>query len=275
MSELPHEIKLTYIIAIIVMLLFVCFIIMVVFVYNKKQLIQQQENQIKESEFQNQLLQKELERQKAIQLERERISQDMHDDLGAGISAIKLQAEFLKYKMPEESFSEDLEVIIATSEDMNLAMREILWSLNSQNDTIGNFIEYVSLYAKRFLDKTTITFQLDSNIIEKETNLSVKARRNLFLVVKEAVHNVYKHSEASTLQIQFEQTENDLKITVNDNGIGFSDTIQKGNGINNMSLRMEAINGTFKIVLAQKGTHLLFVCPLEDQILEQYSKESF
>ncbi len=264
MKQLPPEIKLTYIIAIILMLLLVCFIIMVVFIYNKKQLIQQQENQLKESEFQNQLLQKELERQKAIQLERERISQDMHDDLGAGISAIKLQAEFLKYKMPEESFSEDLEAIISTSEDMNLAMREILWSLNSQNDTIGNFIEYTSLYVKRFLDKTNITFQLNSNIIEKETNLSVKARRNLFLAVKEAVHNTYKHSQANEVFIAFEQSEAVLSITISDNGIGLSGANQKGNGLTNMSLRMEGINGTFKVIPSQNGMQLLFVYPLQD-----------
>ena len=263
MSQLPQEIKLTYIIAIIVMLIFVCFIILVVFIYNKKQLIQQQEDQIRESEFKNQLLQKELERQKAIQLERERISQDMHDDLGAGISAIKLQAEFLKYKMPKESYTEDLEAIINTSEDMNLAMREILWSLNSENDTIGNFIEYTSLYVKRFLDKTTIDSQLDSNIVEKETTLSVKARRNLFLVVKEAVHNVYKHSQAKNIHIQFKQTDTSFKIAVIDDGIGLSDTIQKGNGLTNMSLRMEGINGTFEIVPGQKGSHLLFVYPLQ------------
>lgn len=263
MNELPHEIKLTYIIAIIIMLLFVCFIIMMVFIYNKKQLIQQQEDQIKESEFKNQLLEKELERQKAIQLERERISQDMHDDLGAGISAIKLQAEFLKYKMPKESYLEDLETIINTSEDMNLAMREILWSLNSQNDTIGNFIEYVSLYVKRFLDKTTIDSQLDLNILEKETNLSVKARRNLFLVIKEAVHNVYKHSQAKNIHIQFEQTDADFKIVIIDDGIGLSDTTLKGNGLTNMSLRMEAINGTFEIVPVQKGSYLLFIYPFQ------------
>jgi two-component system sensor histidine kinase DesK len=267
MRELPHEIKLTYIIAIIVMLLFVCFIIMVVFIYNKKQLIQQQEDQIKESEFKNQLLQKELERQKAIQLERERISQDMHDDLGAGISAIKLQAEFLKYKMPEEIYTDDLEAIIATSEDMNLAMREILWSLNSQNDTIGNFIEYINLYVKRFLDKTTILSQFSSNNIEKETDLSVKVRRNLFLVVKEAVNNVYKHSQANKIHIQFDQTEAYFKITIIDNGIGLSDTILKGNGITNMSLRMEAINGTFEIIPVPKGSCLLFVYPFKNQIL--------
>jgi two-component system sensor histidine kinase DesK len=264
MKELPQEIKLTYIIAIILMLLFVCFIIMVVFIYNKKQLIQQQENQIKESEFKNQLLQKELERQKAIQLERERISQDMHDDLGAGISAIKLQAEFLKYKISQESYTEDLEAIITTSKDMNLAMREILWSLNSQNDTIGNFIEYISLYVKRFLDKTSIDPQFDWNIIEKETTLSVKARRNLFLVIKEAVHNVYKHSEANNILIQFEQTDAFFKITIIDDGIGLSDTLQKGNGLTNMSLRMEAVNGTFEIIPVPKGSHLLFVYPFRD-----------
>lgn len=263
MSQLPQEIKLTYIIAIIVMLVFVCFIIMVVFIYNKKQLIQQQQDQIRESEFKNQLLQNELERQKSIQLERERISQDMHDDLGAGISAIKLQAEFLKYKMPEESYTEDLETIINTSEDMNLAMREILWSLNSQNDTVGNFIEYTSLYVKRFLDKTNIATKFDSTILEKETTLSVKARRNLFLVVKEAVHNVYKHSQANKIEIQLEQTETYFKITVLDDGIGLAETIQKGNGLSNMTLRMEAINGTFKIVPVQKGTCLLFLYPLQ------------
>lgn len=263
MNKLDPDIKLTFIIAIIVMLIFVCFIIMVVFIYNKKQLIQQQEDQIRESEFKNQLLQKELERQKAIQLERERISQDMHDDLGAGISAIKLQAEFLKYKMLQESYSEDLEAIINTSEDMNLAMREILWSLNSQNDTIGNFIEYTSSYVKRFLDKTTINLQLDSRIIEKETELSVKARRNLFLVVKEAVHNVYKHSQAKNIYIQFEQTNTSFKIDVLDDGIGLSAIIQKGNGLTNMSLRMENINGTFEIVPVQKGSSLLFIYPLQ------------
>jgi two-component system sensor histidine kinase DesK len=258
MNELPHEIKLTYIIAIIVMLLFVGFIIMVVFVYNKKQLIQQQENQIKESEFKNQLLQKELERQKAIQLERERISQDMHDDLGAGISAIKLQAEFLKYKVKEVTYTEDLEAIITTSEDMNLAMREILWSLNSQNDTIGNFIDYTSLYVERFLDKTTIALQLESKILKNDTNLPVKARRNLFLVIKEAVHNVYKHSQAKSLNIQFEQTATYLKIEVIDDGIGLSKDIKKGNGLTNMELRMEKIEGKFEIVETTNGIHLLF-----------------
>jgi len=263
MKELPQEIKLTYIIAIALMLFFVCFIIMVVFIYNKKQLIQQHENKIKESEFKNQLLQKELERQKAIQIERERISQDMHDDLGAGISAIKLQAEFLKYKISNKSYTEDLDAIITTSKDMNLAMREILWSLNSENDSIGNFTEYTSSYIKRFLEKTTIRVQFDSDIIDVKIDLLAKARRNLFLVIKEAVHNAYKHSQARNIYIKFEQTTDYFKIAVIDDGMGLPETVLKGNGINNMTVRMESLDGTFEILSVQKGMSLLFTYPFK------------
>ena len=141
---------------------------------------------------------------------------------------------------------------------MNVAMREILWSLNSQNDTIGNFIEYTSLYVERFLDKTNITLQLDTKILESETNLPVKARRNLFLVVKEAVHNVYKHSQAKNINIQFNQTATNFKIQAIDDGIGLSDEIKKGNGLTNMELRMKAIEGVFEVVPKESGTYLSF-----------------
>ncbi|WP_130733900.1 sensor histidine kinase [Flavobacterium sp. J27] len=258
MKELPHDIKMVFIIAVIVMLLFVGFIIMVVFIYNKKQLIQKQETQIKETEFQNQLLQKELERQKAIQIERERISRDMHDDLGAGISAIKLQAEFLKYKIPTNSYTEDIEAIISTSEDMNVAMREILWSLNSQNDTIGNFVNYTSTYAERFLDKTNFQIVIHTEIINPNTNLPVTARRNLFLVIKEAIHNIYKHSEATMITLRFYQTDTHFKIDCIDNGIGISPSMKTGNGLTNMTLRMKNIGGIFEIITVDKGTHLFF-----------------
>ena len=256
MKEFDPSIRHLFIIAIIILLVFVGFIIMVVLVYNKRQLIQQQENQIKEAEFQNQLLQKELERQKAIQLERERISQDMHDDLGAGISAIKLQAEFLTYKISNEVYKEDIEAIIATSEDMNLAMREILWSLNSKNDTIGNFINYTSTYVEHFLDKTPIQTTLTSDIIEENTNLPVTARRNLFLVVKEAVHNVYKHSQAKTIQVHFKQVDAEFSIQIIDDGIGISNGSKSGNGLTNMALRMKNIEGKFEIVPSAKGTYI-------------------
>jgi signal transduction histidine kinase len=110
----------------------------------------------------------------------------------------------------------------------------------------------------RVMCRTTIALQLETNGIEPETNLSVKASRNLFFAVKEAVRNVYKHSQANSLNIQFHQTEVCFEIVVIDDGIGLSDSFEKGNGMTNMSLRMESINGIFKIIPVQNGSHLLF-----------------
>jgi two-component system sensor histidine kinase DesK len=118
--------------------------------YNRRQLLYLKEKQLKESEHQNQLLQKELEKQKSIEAERERISHDMHDDLGAGISALKLQAEFLKQRAENDDLKNDIDELLKTSEEMNLSMREMLWSLNSGNDTLGSFIDYSKMYAQNF-----------------------------------------------------------------------------------------------------------------------------
>lgn len=150
---LPEHIKTVYLLVILIMLLFVAFITFIVVLYNRKQLISLKENQLKESEHQNQLLQKELEKQKLIEQERERISHDMHDDLGAGISALKLQAEFLKQKADNGDLISDIDELLKTSEEMNISMREMLWSLNSGNDTIGSFVEYAKMYTFNFLKK--------------------------------------------------------------------------------------------------------------------------
>ncbi|WP_312903048.1 sensor histidine kinase, partial [Chryseobacterium taichungense] len=135
MKQIPEDIKLTYIVIALIMISFVAFIIFVVLMYNRKQLLYLKEKQLNESEYQNQLLQKELEKQKSIEKERERISHDMHDDLGAGISALKLQAEFLKQRAEDDNLKNDIDELLKTSEEMNISMREMLWSLNAGNDT--------------------------------------------------------------------------------------------------------------------------------------------
>ncbi|KMQ68129.1 histidine kinase [Chryseobacterium sp. FH2] len=258
MNQLQDDIKLAYIIAIGVMMLFVCFIIFVVLMYNRRQLLFLKEKQLKESEYQNKLLQKELEKQKSIERERERISHDMHDDLGAGISALKLQAEFLKQRLLDEEFKTDIEELLKTSEEMNLSMREMLWSLHSGNDTIGNFINYSKNYAENFLKKTGIQFQFEEENIVHDFPISTELRRNMFLCLKEALNNVYKHSKANQLSISFKQNEKKLTIEISDNGIGMKEEHREGNGLRNMNKRMQECNGRFKILSKEKETILLF-----------------
>jgi len=257
MKNLPIEIKIVYITAAIVTMLFVGFIVFVVLMYNRKQLLNLKERQLKESEYQNQLLQKELEKQKLIEKERERISHDMHDDLGAGISALKLQAEFLKQRAENDDLKNDIDELLKTSEEMNVSMREMLWSLNSGNDTLGSFIDYAKIYAQNFLKKSKILIITESRDIAEETAISTEQRRNLFLCLKEALNNAYKHSKSDRIKLSFTQKDKEFIMTISDNGIGINDEKSEGNGLRNMKRRMQEQKGHCEIT-TQNGTHLLF-----------------
>lgn len=257
MNHVEDDIKLAYIIAIGIMMIFVVFIIFVVLMYNKRQLLYLKENQLKESEHQNQLLQKELEKQKLIEKERERISHDMHDDMGAGISALKLQAEFLKQRAEDEALKSDIDELLKTSEDMNLSMREMLWSLNSGNDTLGSFIDYAKSYAQNFLKKTTIVLYIENDKVISETSITTEQRRNLFLCLKEALNNAYKHSCSDRLTLTFIQQEKEFMMKISDNGIGIDPRKPEGNGLRNMKRRMQEQNGHCEVT-TEDGTHLFF-----------------
>ncbi|WP_228377916.1 sensor histidine kinase [Chryseobacterium luteum] len=225
--------------------------------YNKKQILYLREKQLN-IEHQNQLLQKELEKQKSIEQERERISHDMHDDLGAGISALKLQAEFLKQKAEDDDLQNDIDELLKTSEEMNLSMREMLWSLNSGNDTLGSFIDYAIQYTANFLKRTKIEFWSESEDIVPETPVSTELRRNMFLCLKEAVNNAYKHSRANTLRLSFLQEKNVFTMKISDNGEGIPEEHPEGNGLRNMKRRMQEQEGECQIIKESPGTQILF-----------------
>lgn len=258
MNTLPDEIKLAYLIALLLVVLFTCFIIFTVFMYNRKQLLYLREQQLKEAEYQNQLLQKELEKQKSIETERERISHDMHDDLGAGISALKLQAEFLKQKAENDDLQHDIDELLKTSEEMNLSMREMLWSLNSGNDTLGSFIDYAIQYADNFLRKTKIKLWSESEDIISDTPVSTEMRRNMFLCLKEALNNAYKHSQSDQLKLSFIQKNKEFMMKISDNGVGIKNENSAGNGLRNMKRRMQEQNGECHISAEGPGTEVLF-----------------
>lgn len=257
MNHIEDDIKLAYTIAIGIMMIFVVFIIFVVLMYNKRQLLHLREKQLKESEYQNQLLQKELEKQKLIEKERERISHDMHDDLGAGISALKLQAEFLKQRAEDDNLKKDIDELLKTSEEMNISMREMLWSLNAGNDTLGSFIDYSKMYAQNFLKKTKILVIIESENIIEETSISTEQRRNLFLCLKEALNNAYKHSQSNQIRLSFIQNDHEFMMKISDNGIGINQEKSEGNGLRNMKRRMQEQNGHCEIT-TENGTHLFF-----------------
>ncbi len=257
MESLPFEIKLTYIISIGVILLCIGFIVFVVLMYNRKQLLHLREKQLTEAEYQNQMLQKELEKQKSIEQERIRISNDMHDDLGAGISAIKLQAEFIKQKITDESLRQDIAELLKTSEEMNLSMRELLWSLNSGNNSLGSFVDYSTTYATGFLKKSAIELLLKTDICN-DVSFSAEWRRNMFLCLKEVLNNAYKHSKATVVKLAFRQDHENFIMEIEDNGIGFVKGKSEGNGMQSMRRRMANCLGEFHLDTVPGKTTIIF-----------------
>lgn len=257
--QLPDVIKLTFMFAIVILMMFVGFIVMVVMVYKKKQLVFQKERLLQEIQYRNQLLEKELEIQRKVQEERERISHDMHDDLGAGISALKLQAEFIKQKVEDQTIKADVDDLLKTAGEMNLSMREMLWSLNSTNDNLGNFMQYVVQYAENFLKKTNIGIIVKREVFSPDTKLNSEMRRNLFLCAKEALNNIYKHSDAHEVEIRFNLDKEDLfSMIIADNGKGIQNNNKSGYGLSNMQKRMNDVGGKYEICNKQKGMCLYF-----------------
>ena len=208
------------------------------------------------------LVQQEVEKMALIQKERERISHDMHDDLGAGISALKLQSEFLKKRIKDPEIKNDVEDLIKTTHDINSSMREMLWSLNSKKDTLEDLVNYIIQYGEQFFAKSNIRFS--SNIFSpiKDYSIDVSMRRNIFLCLKEAFNNAYKHSGAHEVCINFSIEENLLLIRYVDDGIGIGEVDLRGNGLRNMKLRMEECLGEFKIISSKEGLTLIFTIPL-------------
>lgn len=223
-------------------------------------------NQTKEKEtLKAQNLLKEYEKEiavyKAQQEERQRISADMHDELGAGMTAIRLMSEIARNKMKENTPVE-IERISHSADDVLNKMNAIIWSMNSGNDTLDNLISYIRSYSLEYFEGTPMDckVQVPDNIPQKE--LTGDKRRNVFLCVKETLNNTLKHSGGSLVQIEI-STSDDLRIQITDNGKGIDlDKLRQfGNGLKNIARRMELIGGTYQIENKQ-GTVTTLVLPL-------------
>ena len=138
-------------------------------------------------------------RQHAIMLERERIITDLHDDVGGGLSSIRMLSD-LMIQQPASAQNGNTnhfaQKISTTAKEIAQRMNTIIWSLNAENDTLGNFSEYVRQYAVPFFEDTGIAFKYTHTDLPKGKQISGVLRKNLFLIIKEALHNIIKHSEA-------------------------------------------------------------------------------
>ena len=204
-----------------------------------------------------------LERKQALEKERTRIATDMHDDLGAGLSRIKFLSDTIGIKNQQAlSVDHEIENIRHYAHEMIDKMGEIVWALNEKNDSLRDLLSYTRAYAMEYLAEIGLQSQIDKLPTLGVVMVNSEFRRNIYLSVKEALHNVAKHAKASKVTIHFTISDK-LVITILDDGIGFDPghLQTQGNGLINIKKRMTEINGDFDIII-DRGTQIILTAPL-------------
>lgn len=186
--------------------------------------------------------------QKTEEQVRLKMAKDIHDDLGSGLSKISFLSEIISQKtkdIPEITSSS--ESIRETSKNMIDNMRDLIWALNPDNTTLSNFIARIREYTTDYVEDYSIEthYTIPENIAP--TPIKNEMHRALFLVVKETINNIAKHSKATKIDFSIHISPEYLTLTIQDNGVGFEDSNTNGNGLKNMKSRIEDIGGKLTI----------------------------
>lgn len=210
---------------------------------------------------------RENEKQEAIRLaiakerERKRIAADMHDDLGAALSGLKLMSELSTRKNTLEELKNDTRNISKSAEELTFKMKEIVWTLDNESDNLENLLLYIQKYGTGFFSGTPIRFEMPLPLDIPYAYFPGEERRHIYLAVKEIFNNALKHSNASrlTCEVVF---NGHFVFHIHDDGQGFDVQQAKGNGLRNIRQRMEIIGGTVAMDVRQ-GVHIRLEIPLK------------
>ncbi len=204
-----------------------------------------------------------MEKQLAVELERQRISAEMHDDIGAGLSGIRLLTEITKHKVKDEQAAAEVEKIYQSVGDISSKMKEVIWSLNTENDDLQNLISYLQKQARQMMENYPGSFTITMPEQIPDIKIGGEIRRHIYLAVKEALHNIIKHSGADKVKLIID-CEDKLVIKVSDNGKGMNtgESRNSGNGLKNMKKRMQEIDGKFSVE-NKDGLTLIFEITLK------------
>ncbi|MFC4872464.1 ligand-binding sensor domain-containing protein [Negadavirga shengliensis] len=183
-----------------------------------------------------------LNRMLAVVALRNRVARDLHDDMGSTLSTINILSSMAKTKLHTDPVktSEYISKISDNSQRMMEAMDDIVWSIKPQNDSMDKIISRMRGFAAQLFEAKDInyTFEVEENVLE--VKLPMDARRDLFLIFKEAVNNLAKYSGSKEAMVHFSLKNNKLNMRVKDYGRGFDPlSADSGNGLSNMKKRAQ------------------------------------
>jgi signal transduction histidine kinase len=208
-----------------------------------------------------------VESQRAMEQERARVAQDLHDELGSGLTEISMLAFRAKSEFtPEEKRAGHLAQVGDRAGEMVASLDEIVWAMNPKHDSFASLVSYFCLYAERFLGLANIAWHLEqSSNTPADCPVDSQCRHQLFLAFKEALNNIVRHSGATEVRLDVQLVKNELRLAITDNGRGLpvADRTEEMDGVANMRGRIEKLGGRFEIASANGGgTTLRFGVPV-------------
>jgi signal transduction histidine kinase/ligand-binding sensor domain-containing protein len=208
-----------------------------------------------------------LKREEALSLERARISRDIHDDLGNGLSVVATLSELAHNDVDKGFVHKRLDQIYEVANELARNVDEIVWAVNPANDGWEPFLSYFEQYTEYFLGNSGLRFHFFRPTDLVARAIASKTRHHLLLAVREAVGNVLKHASAKQVKIEMRIDGDVLEVIVEDDGVGFDTSRPAGvghDGLSNMTRRMREAGGMIRLESTPgKGTCLTFRVPID------------
>ena len=198
-------------------------------------------------------------------VERSRIARDIHDDVGSSLTQITLLGDLGRRGGHEPAqLEEQFERISSQAREAVRALDAIVWTVNPKNDTLPVTVSYLCQMAQDLARDAGIRCRLEIPDDFEATPLGAKVRHNLLLAVKEAVHNVIKHSGAELMHLRMKCDAESLRFEITDNGRGFDPAADSRGrtGLESMRQRMTDAGGSFDLVSTPElGSTVTFELP--------------
>lgn len=194
-----------------------------------------------------------------VQSVRNRIATDLHDEIGSALSNINMLAAIAQKKLDQPSEAD--KYLGRISEEVTAsgqALDDIIWSVDTKNDTLEEMIARMRRYAAELFEaKDNIKCELDFEDGFTSRKINIEQRRDIYLVYKEALNNICKHSQATYFTVKVFLRGDMLHLQVTDNGVGFDITrTTHRNGLKNMRARIERWKGKIIITSGAGGSRI-------------------
>jgi signal transduction histidine kinase len=178
---------------------------------------------------------------------RTQIASNLHDEVGSLLTSIIMSTDSARYSSNSiEEKNAKLEKVAALSRNATNTMSDVLWSIDSRNDYAGNLTDRMREHAESMLLPLDIDLEFDFTETRQEQNIKPDTRQNLYLIFKEAVNNIVKHSKATTVNVLYKQAGSQFEMIItNNNPIGDT-SVHQGQGLKNMQMRAKKINATLR-----------------------------